>query len=202
MNELTELIIHEREERNLEYKGSMNWSSNTTKAKVTKSVLAMSNIKDGGYLVLGVDEGSDDVWTANGMSENDFESYNQDHVSAHIANYADPFAEITVSKQIYDEKRFVIIQVLEFQELPVICKRDGAENLTNGVIYTRTRRMFESAPVQSQTEMREIIEMAVDKSNDVFSVRINAIIQNAVNVGNNIDIEKSDSLFEKQLGEI
>ena len=49
------LINWPREERNLEFKCSMSWADASTKAKLTKSVLAMANLRDGGHVVLGVE---------------------------------------------------------------------------------------------------------------------------------------------------
>jgi hypothetical protein len=48
---ILENIYHGREERNLEYKQTMSWTEASTKAKITKCVMAMSNIRDGGSIV-------------------------------------------------------------------------------------------------------------------------------------------------------
>jgi hypothetical protein len=49
-----------------------------------------------------------------------------------------------------------------FDEIPVVCRRNGV-GLRQGAVYTRSYRMPETCEVPSQTEMREIIEMATDK---------------------------------------
>jgi hypothetical protein len=54
----------------------------------------------------------------------------------------------------------VIIQVRPFEEIPVICKRQGLEGLRDGAIYTRARKKHETIEVPSQTEMREILDRA------------------------------------------
>ena len=46
----------------------------------------------------------------------------------------------------------------------VAFKKDGLKNLRKGAIFTRTRRHPETIEVPSQTEMREILELAVDKN--------------------------------------
>ena len=158
---LVDIILHGREERNIEYKESVPWGDADIKAKLTRAALAMSNIRDGGYIVIGVEQAGD-AFTPTGMKQEDFDSFNQDHVSAHINNYADPFAEVTVTKQEHEGNRFVIIQVAEFSEIPVICKRDGLR-LRHGAMYTRSRRMNESVEVPTSAEMREIMEAAIEK---------------------------------------
>ena len=58
MNDQTfnDLIFHGREERNLEYKSDIKWDTAQIKAKLTKTILSMCNIKDGGTIVIGVSE--------------------------------------------------------------------------------------------------------------------------------------------------
>jgi hypothetical protein len=50
-------ILHGREERYLEYKRAMIWTSNnTTKVKVARAMMAMSNLRNGGVIVVGMQE--------------------------------------------------------------------------------------------------------------------------------------------------
>jgi predicted HTH transcriptional regulator len=160
--DLIDLITHGREERNLEYKKSMNWKNNETKAKVIKSCLGMANIRDGGFIIFGVDQEGEE-FVPHGMKEEDFNSFSQDQVSAVVNEYADPFVEIAVLKENYNNMNFIVIQIEEFFEAPIVCKKDGSHGLARGAVYTRTRRMYETAKVPSQSEMREILEMAAEK---------------------------------------
>jgi predicted HTH transcriptional regulator len=121
----------------------------------------MSNIRDGGYIVIGVEQAGD-AFAPVGMNQEDYDSFTQDYVSAHINNYADPFAEVTVTKAQHEGRPFVTIQVAEFAEIPVLCKRDGLR-LRQGAMYTRSRRMNESVEVPTSAEMRDIMEAAVEK---------------------------------------
>lgn len=160
--ELQQLVLHGREERNLEYVGPCNWNDPNIKAKITKTVLAMSNIPDGGAIVIGMEE-EEDGYNPVGLESDSSSSFTQDDLSSSINEYADPYSEITVSRISYEKKEFIVIQVREFEQVPVICKRDGLRGLCRGVIFTRPRRKHESVKVPGQAEMREIIERAVDK---------------------------------------
>ncbi|MBM4453821.1 MAG: ATP-binding protein, partial [Chloroflexi bacterium] len=160
---LLELVYHGREERNLEYKSSMSWQATSTKAKIAKSVMAMANIPDGGAIVIGVvKEG--ETYNPRGMEQDHVSSFRQDDVMEYInQKYADPYVELTVRTVDRDNKQFVVIQVSEFGQLPIICRNDGLENLLRGAIFTRSRVKHETIQVRSQTEMREILDLAVDK---------------------------------------
>lgn len=161
-DELVELILHGAEERNLEYKASMNWNEVETKSKVTRAAMSMANIRDGGVIIFGVNEISRGVFEPCGMSPEDADSFNQDDVQSSVNKYADPFVDMTVDRVEYRGRSFIVIQVSEFEELPVVTKKSGV-NIKRGEIYTRSRRKNESAPVSSQTEMREILEISFDK---------------------------------------
>jgi len=193
-HELIETILHGREERNIEYKSSVSWNNPSPRAKLIKSILAMANIRDGGLIVIGVNEEGDHFKPV-GMSGEDFDSYSQDGVSSYVSNYADPFVEVTVNKVQYDRKKYVAIQVEEFAEFPLICKKDGDEGLRKGAIYTRTRRMHETAEVPSQTEMREIIENATIKAVRKFR---EVLSRAAIELPRD-QKEESRQQFEKQL---
>ena len=171
-DELKTYIEAGRESRHLEYKRSESWDDSNFKATITKSVLGMSNIKDGGTIVIGMDKQEDGSYIPQGVQPNYLEAFNnEDSIKTHIANFADPCVDFDVEIGKYQNKDFVVIIVREFEELPVICKADGPKNLRKGAVYTRTRRHPETAEVPSQTEMREIVELAVDKGMRKLSER-------------------------------
>lgn len=158
------------ESRGVDFKRTYSWADSAHKEKITKTIIGMSNKRDGGQLILGVDETEDGQFTLIGMPDCDFDSLNYDDLSAHVSNYADPYVEFELFKFI--ENKIIVIVVKEFKEVPVICKKDGRE-LQKGVVYTRGWRIPETVPVPTQTEMREIIEMAVEKELRRFHERIN-----------------------------
>jgi len=193
--ELLDLILAGRESRNLEYKQSMHWNDSRTKAKVTKSILAMSNTRDGGAIVIGEEQQPNGTFKPVGMSPTDANTFNYDDVASHVAEYADPYVNFSLAPIEYDGKKFIVIQVKEFEEIPVICKKSYGNILHRGRIYIRTRRMPESASVSSQTEMREIIDLAIDKGIRRFYQRLSRIgLTGAVPPR-----PRDEELFEKQI---
>jgi hypothetical protein len=166
--DLDSLIKWGREERHLEYKASLDWTDTATKEKLTKSVLAMANLRDGGHVILGVERQPDDTYDAVGMRDEHLQTFVQDNISAHFAEFADPYIEASLIKHSLDGKIFVIIRINEFAELPVICKKDGKQ-LRRGATYIRSRRIPETVEVPSQVEMREILDLAIEKRNRTFT---------------------------------
>ncbi len=170
--EFFDVIFHGREERNIEYKGPMNWKDPQTKAKVTKACLAMANVRDGGWIVVGVRCNEKGAYEAVGMDSKDAQSFEQDHVQAYVNGFADPPVKVEVSRVEHSGKLFIVMRVHQFDQAPVICKKSGPEGLKEGTIYTRTRRMVESAPVADEGEMREILRLAVDEQMHDFLARM------------------------------
>lgn len=196
LKQLYELVSAGEQRRNVEIKRSMSWDDPNTKAKIVKATLAMSNIRDGGYLILGLDE-NNGAFEPTGMLDTDFNSYSYDDVKSFVSTFADPYVEFSMETVRDDEKEktFLLFTINEFEEMPVICKRDGLENLRQGDIYTRSRRMSESVRVPTQSEMREIITMAVEKG-------IRKFIETSGRAGVQVEVRKEEDEYNHELEEI
>ncbi len=155
------LIFHGREERNLEYKRSVSWTEIDTKVKIAKTAMAMANISGGGFIVVGIEK-AEESYLPVGMEKEHLDSFKQDDVMTWVNEYADPYIELTVVFVERAEKHYIIIDINEFDQLPIVCKKSG-QDLKRGDIFTRSRRRYETARIGSQTEIREILYLAVDK---------------------------------------
>jgi predicted HTH transcriptional regulator len=164
INELYELVSIGEQRRNVEIKRSMSWNNPNTKAKIVKVILAMSNIRDGGYLIFGFEENGDSYLPV-GINEDDLNSFDYDDVKSHVARFADPYVAFSMEiiEDEDDGKKFIVFTIKEFEEVPVICKRNGLENLREGDIYTRSRRLPSTTKVPTQSEMREIMDLGIEK---------------------------------------
>ena len=58
---IRDLVKAPREVRNVEYKSSMSWDDPISRTTMIKAILALSNVRDGGYLVIGVEEVDDEL---------------------------------------------------------------------------------------------------------------------------------------------
>lgn len=61
----------------------------------------------------------------------------------------------------------MVLQVHEFDQIPIICKRDGRQ-LKQGQIYTRSMAKPESSAAITQNELRELLNLASEKQTRRF----------------------------------
>lgn len=163
---LAEFVTRGREERNLEYKGTQGrepfvWDAYAVKAKLARTAMAMANI-GGGVIVIGMDEVAPDQWQANGVTTEVGQSYRQDDVQQFVNQHADPFVELALRHIDVDGRRFAIIQVSGFRESPVICLRGDGQHLRPAAVYTRSFTKHETIEVQGPSEMRELLDRAIE----------------------------------------
>lgn len=160
-------VQHAKEERYLEYKGSMVWTSDDAKVKIAQAMMAMSNLRNGGVIVVGMKETKRGVWEPDIMTDEQVASFTQDDIAQWVNDYAVPAVQFTVEPFLLDTNKFVIIKVREFDSVPTICRKPkelrGREVLKNGAIYYRSNSKNESAPISSDEDMRELITLAVNK---------------------------------------
>jgi len=192
-----ELILARKEFRNLEYKASVSWNDPAIREKIVRSMVAMSNIRDGGSIIIGVDQQTGGTFILkDGMTQPDYDSFKYDNTAAVVAEYADPYVSFSLIKDELQGKRIVLIDIEEFQEIPVLCKKDGPV-LKRGKLYTRSWRVPESVEVPSQTEMREILDIAIEKGIRHFLKRLGKVGISISGISGSPDLD----LFEKQLKE-
>lgn len=165
------------ESRSLELKGTGNSTDKHFLAKVARAALSMANLRDGGYVVIGIDD-ADPAAMLPGLSREELESWRSfDDVSSRLARYCDPpvgfqLATLTLSSA----AEVAVIHIQEFAEIPHLCAREYEGVLRNGALYVRSRRMPETAEVASSVEMRELLDLATEK-------RLRAFVETAERAG-------------------
>lgn len=155
------------ETRSVEFKAGGARTDQLGFAFVARAVLAMSNLRLGGWIILGVR--SDGILT--GLPDAHLQTWMEhDELSAGLNAYGDPFVQIDAERVEHNDKAFVVIRVQEFEEVPVIAlkdsplKQDGKLVVRRGACYVRPRHQPASVEAPTQTEMREVIDLAVEKA--------------------------------------
>jgi hypothetical protein len=162
--EIEEALALDRESRWLEVKGPGSRSEDHMVAKVAHAALGLGNLRDGGHIVIGID----DTTIASllpGLTNEQLASWvAHDDLARKLANYADPPLQFNVgSLELSTGAKVAVIEVFEFTDVPHFCARDYGQVLERGALYTRPRRVPETSVVSSAVEMREVVELAIEK---------------------------------------
>ncbi|MFQ5862792.1 MAG: helix-turn-helix domain-containing protein [Candidatus Brocadiales bacterium] len=171
------------ESRAVEFKPSIPWNDINHQQQlqeIVKSILGMSNIKDGGKIILGVKQNPDKTFEATGVRREHLETYDQEKIYQDVRNFGEPAPRLEIKSMKYSGKFFIVFLVQEFLYSPIICCRNGrnlgSEPLVRGALYIRTHAPG-TKRVDNETEMREIINLAIDKELDLSSEKMQRLVK-------------------------
>jgi predicted HTH transcriptional regulator len=181
--ELDALLEGAAETPSLEFKRAMAWDYRS----LTRDILAMSNVRDGGIIVFGVE---DATFERQGLTEEQIATFNIDIMRDQVSPYADPYVTFQVSVPTDSAgRRYAVIEVAPFDEVPTICAR-GGQDVNYGDLYYRSNdRRPQSARVSSSHDMRNIIERAIVR-------RRNKLVQ----IGLVVDAPPAAEVLDAELG--
>jgi predicted HTH transcriptional regulator len=165
--QLSEALAVGREQSAIEFKGPGARSDRRLVAQVIRAMLAMSNRRYGGHVIVGVvDDGRrlDPI----GVSSDDVLTWTFDTLADVVARFAEPSIAFDLRIARVDNRELVVIEVMEFDEVPTICRRDFNDKnkllLREGACYVRPRRKPETVEVATYADMRDLIELASEKN--------------------------------------
>jgi hypothetical protein len=163
-DEIAAALRGDYELRGLELKGPGSRADKHFLAKVVRAGLSMGNLRDGGHVVIGIED-TDPAALLPGLSDEDLASWlAYDEVARAMANYADPPLQFEIAQvELASGATVAVIEVFEFADIPHLCARSYDSVLREGALYVRPRRMPETSEVASSVEMRDVIELATEK---------------------------------------
>ncbi len=202
-----ELLTLENEIPEVEFKGPGPRSNSYHLAKIARAVMGMANRRDGGTVIIGVEE-TNSMLNPIGLSQLDAATWrNNDRIIDALASYMTPPASFTRSIREFQGKEFVVLEIQEFAEIPIICKKNFQRDhqsghpdvvLRDGACYIRSRHKPETVEATSSTEhMRDLLDLAIEKG-------VRKFVTQAQSAGMSLsEIAQSDGaeLFNKQLSE-
>ncbi|HEY1855236.1 MAG TPA: ATP-binding protein [Solirubrobacterales bacterium] len=183
------------EGRGFELKGRGRSDDKHFLAKIARAALSMGNLRDGGHVVIGIDDESPQDMLP-GLDHDELSSWlAYDDVSGRLAVYCDPPVRFDLAQlDLSNGVSVIVIQVHEFADIPHLCAREYPDVVRTGALYVRSRKMPETAEVASSVEMREILDLAAEK-------RLRAYIETAERAGVALsagDLEADRKQFAKQ----
>lgn len=157
--------------RGLELKGPGARKDSHLFAKVTRAALSLGNLRDGGHVVIGIEDGDPSAMLP-GLSAADLASWlAYDDVARKLAVYADPPFHFAVEGiRLASGVDVAVIQIFEFADTPHLCAKDyqrqGSNELVlrRGALYVRPRKVPETSEVASLVEMRDVLQLATQKA--------------------------------------
>jgi predicted HTH transcriptional regulator len=157
--ELEQLLEGSGESQRLEFKQACLWDEKI----FAKHILALSNVQDGGHIVIGIEDGT---LLRQGLTDDQITSFNHEIMRDQLAKYADPHVNFNVNVvKDKNAKTFVVIQVFPFEEIPVISRINSEPaGMRAACIYYRNKnKRVESGPVSNSYDLRDIIKLATVK---------------------------------------
>jgi predicted HTH transcriptional regulator len=156
------------ETHGVEFKGPGKRTDKAFLAKVIRAVIGMANRRDGGDVIIGVDP---KTLEPVGLEEDQADTWGYDVLATAVNEYASPSVSFDFERKLYLGHTLVIIEVHEFAEIPILCGKDyGSTNvkgatpiLRRGACYVRSRHKPETSEIPSWEEMRELLELAIEK---------------------------------------
>lgn len=197
--ELADVLALGHEVRGVEFKGVGSPRDRGFLAKVTRAALGLCNRRGGGYVVIGIDDTNPAAGGPGLDSDQVAEWTNYDHLATWFGLYADPAFEFEVDVRPTPQgNSVVVLEIREFDDIPVLCKREYTGVLKRGALYTRSRGRPETSDTHDHSELREVIELATEKS-------VRRFLQTAgragVDLSSSIPAARSEASFDAQLGD-
>ena len=155
--EIEELLDAGVETQRIEFKESVQWSVEI----FAKDILALSNVQDGGFIIIGVAEDTNGNFERKGIKPEHKGSYKLDIMRDQMAAFADPHVNFIVEVSIdKNGLEYIVIKIFQFEEIPVICSKESKDTKKSIIYYRNKNRRIESAPISNNYDMRTIIELA------------------------------------------
>lgn len=183
-----------QESQGIDFKESAPWDM--LKWKIIRTVLGMGNLRDGGIIVIGASE-RNDTWDLTGISPDHLSTYDVDTVVDKTNAYVSPHVDLgIVTVQYENGKTFLAIQVNEFYDTPLVCKKNGpdGEDLYEGAVYVRPPGMAKTTRVTSAAQMHDLLELAAEK-------RARRILEVSRRVGM-VPLSSSSEQFDRELEDL
>lgn len=175
--ELDELVRLGNESPGLEFKPPARRDEARVASEVVRAAIALANRRGGGSIIIGVAEDkAAKALVPVGMTADQLATWGRDDFSSLLAKHAEPMIEFEMSSIEDAGKHYLVVGVQEFRHAPILCTKAaqpaGQTILRAGALYVRGRRKPESLEASTYEEMRELIDLAVEKGVQRFAEQL------------------------------
>jgi predicted HTH transcriptional regulator len=176
-HEIEDILRVGHETPGFEFKGPGARTDSYFLAKIARAALSLGNLRDGGHIIIGIDD-KNPAALGPGLDQSQFDSWTDfDKLSRSLAVYSDPPLGFDVEGMSLSTGAAVaVIQVREFVDVPHLCAKGYDGVLRVGALYVRPRKVPETSEVAGSVEMRDVLELAIEKG-------VRRFVQTAVRAG-------------------
>lgn len=179
------LILAQGETARVDFKAPMAWEG-TARADLAEDIVAMSNVRDGGTILIGVAEGPDGRPVVEGLTSEQLASFDPTKVCDYVAGYFQPVARLRIERPEIAGKTIIAIRVEEFESTPLICIKDGPEKRPDsakpkrafyaGNLIVRTPSA-KSETIRTSEDMQALIRLAISKTSNLLLSDMRRILE-------------------------
>lgn len=165
------------ENQQIDFKSHQNWETigRVGRAKFARHAMALGNTQ-GGYVVVGVSEDENGNPTDYvGMTEEEAASFDPSTVGQTINNFADPPVSLDIVRPVVDGKRYVVLVVYPFKDLPHVCSENCERELQRGAFYVRTPDARSKVANQS-SELHQLVRRALRNQRQMLGRMLRGIL--------------------------
>jgi hypothetical protein len=172
-----EIIYSGLENQQIDFKAAQDWNAigRVGRAKFARHAMALANTI-GGYIVLGVGEDSNGNPTDyTGLTDKQASSFDPSKVGQTINRYADPAVEFDIVRPELDGKRYVVLVVYPFKNIPHVCGDACDDELQRGVFYVRTPDARSRAAYRA-SELQALVQRALRNQRQLLGRMLRGIL--------------------------
>jgi len=178
-----ELLEQQSESRSLDFKGPMMFGpSKAEKAERLKCMMAFANTRDGGYLLIGVEQNGG-RFVPRGVTRDQARSFDPTDIGNFAKNYCSVSLHLTSQVVDVDGVDLLLVRVAEFDDEPVVCTKDlddasGKAIVRAGSIYVLTPDA-RCVAIEASEAMRALLDLAIQKRGEALIGQIRRLVGSA-----------------------
>lgn len=174
-----QLLDRQGEDRNLDYKAAMMFATNEAKGKLLKCIMAFANTRDGGHILIGVEQ-KGVRFEPTGVTTEQARSFDLTDIGNFARNHCSTLPRVTTREVMVDGVTMLLVRIAEFTDEPIVCTNDLHDSnrkpiLRKGNIYVRTEDA-RCVAIDSSETMRSFLALAVQKHGEGLLEQIRGLV--------------------------
>lgn len=165
-DKITNCLNFCQERASVEFKESQPFD--TMKWHLLKTIMAMANLRDGGMIVIGLNQRGA-IWQLTGIDSDHLQTYNYDAIIDQLQKHASPQITVDIVVHLNDNQQYLVFNVHQFRESPIICRKNTPnevaekERMFPGDIYIRPHAgKPQTTRVVDSSTLNELLEIAAE----------------------------------------